>query len=68
MLADKGERLRRIMLRDNITEEEGKKRISSQKNDEFYIENSDYIVYNKGNKEDLIFEVEKVIDDIRSRN
>lgn len=68
VLADKGERLRRIMLRDNITEEEGKKRISSQKNDEFYIENSDYIVYNKGNKEDLIFEVEKVIDDIRSRN
>ena len=64
VLADKAVRIERIMRRDGITREEAEKRINSQKNDEFYIENSDYIVYNNSYKESLAAEVGKILSEI----
>jgi dephospho-CoA kinase len=66
VLAKKEERIKRITARDGISCEEAKKRIESQKNDEFYIENSDYIVYNNSERGKLVNQIKKIIDDIRS--
>lgn len=66
VLAEKEERIKRITERDGITGEEAKKRIEAQKNDEFYIENSDYIVYNNSEKGNLVHQIKKIIADIRS--
>ena len=65
VLADKEIRIKRIIKRDSISPEDAELRISSQKNNSFYIENSDYIVYNNGN-EDLNTEISKIIDELRS--
>lgn len=64
VLADKSQRLKRIMLRDKITEEDARKRINSQKNNEFYIENSDYIVYNNSDEDTLSKEVSEILSQI----
>lgn len=53
VLADKEVRLKRIMKRDNIDIERAEKRINSQKNDEFYMENSDFTVLNNSDKAQL---------------
>lgn len=49
VLADKEVRIGRILARDNISREMAERRIANQPDDEFYIKNSDYIIYN--NKE-----------------
>ncbi len=67
VLADKELRKERIMLRDNLLENEATERINSQKNDEFYIEKSDFLVYNNGNKPEINTRVMEILDDIRSR-
>lgn len=48
VIADEETRLLRIMERDGISREDANKRICSQKNNEFYLANSDYIIYNNG--------------------
>ena len=67
VLADKKLRKERIMLRDNLLENEASERINSQKNDEFYIEKSDFLVYNNGNKQEINTRVMEILDEIRSR-
>ena len=67
VLADKELRKERIMIRDSLSEDEASERINSQKNDEFYIEKSDYIVYNNGNKQEISTGVKEILDEIRSR-
>jgi dephospho-CoA kinase len=46
VIADKSLRHKRIMARDNLTEQEAWMRINAQKSDEFYIENADVVIYN----------------------
>jgi len=46
ILADKQVRKNRIMARDGLSEEDAGNRISAQKEDSFYIENCDFVVYN----------------------
>ena len=46
ILADKEKRAERIAVRDGISKERALARIDSQKNNEFYISECDYIVYN----------------------
>ena len=67
VLSDKKLRKERIMLRDNLSENEALERINSQKNDEFYIEKSDFLVYNNGNKQEISTRVMEILDEIRSR-
>lgn len=47
--ADKEVRKKRIIARDLLSEEEADRRIASQKSDSFYIDNSDFVIYNNGN-------------------
>ncbi len=57
VVADKETRIKRIMERDSLTELEACERINAQKDDSFYIQNTDYIIYNNGaenNAEEII--------------
>ena len=68
VLADKKIRIERIKIRDNLSELEAKNRISSQKSDDFYIENSDFLVYNNGKDiNDLEHEIKNIILNLRRR-
>lgn len=48
VLADKNIRANRIAVRDNISKDRALKRINSQKDDNFYIGECDYTIYNNG--------------------
>lgn len=65
VLADRQVRLKRITERDLISELDAENRINSQKNDEYYLEKSDYIVYNNSTREDIQRQVEEIIDKIK---
>lgn len=49
-------RVRRIMVRDGISEEYARSRINAQKPDSFYIENSDHVLINDGSVPPEVFE------------
>lgn len=66
VLANKDLRLQRIINRDNLSQDEALSRINAQKNDEFYIEKSDYIVYNNGNIDEINEQIIKILNEIRS--
>lgn len=61
VLASSSVRLDRITKRDGITRQSAEKRIGSQKNDDFYLENCNIILYNNGNIEKLEAEVKEVV-------
>ena len=68
VLAYKKTRIERIKIRDNLSEIEAKNRIEAQKDDKFYIENSDFLVYNNGKDiNDLKNQVENIISKLRRR-
>ncbi len=67
VLADKNIRAERIMKRDILSEEEAISRINAQKNDTFYIEKSNYIVYNNANTDSVKNKVTEILNDIRSK-
>ena len=58
VLADKETRLERIKNRDNITDEQALSRINAQKSDEFFVENSDLVIYNNSDTEALIPQID----------
>ncbi len=64
VIAKKELRLERIMQRDSIALDYAEKRMASQKDDEFFIDNCDYIIYNNGvsvlMKKDVIALAEKL--------
>lgn len=53
VIAERKVQIERIMKRDNIKAEEAEKRLNMQNTDEFYIENADYIIHNKGDIKDI---------------
>ena len=53
IIAERKVQIERIMKRDNIKAEEAEKRLNMQNTDEFYIENADYIIHNKGDIKDI---------------
>ena len=59
------ERIRRIMSRDGISEEDAKKRLSAQPTDGFYIDRSRYIIYNNGDKKALKTQAEDIFNKIK---
>lgn len=65
VLADTEIRKKRIMERDSLSPSDADLRISSQKNNKFYIENSDYIVYNNDRGE-IEKEISRIISELRS--
>ncbi len=66
VLCDKEVRIERIVKRDNIPLERAMARVNAQPSDEFFIENSDYYIYNCGTKNEMneklnsIFEQEEI--------
>lgn len=60
VVADEDIRIARIMKRDDISEENARNRIKSQKNNQFYIEKCDHLVYNN-NKDEVFAQLEEVL-------
>ena len=53
MLSDRQKRFERIKIRDGINDKSISLRFSSQKDDDFFLENCDIIIYNNTDLEDL---------------
>ncbi len=64
VLADEGVRLKRIIKRDNLTEDEAKLRMSVGKSDNFYKENADYIIYNNSDEQTFLRSFENALAEI----
>lgn len=64
VLSDKEIRIKRIIARDNLTEEEALTRISAGKTDNFYKEYANYVVYNNKTKEEFLKEFSSVLESI----
>lgn len=65
VLAEKSVRLERIMNRDNLSYDEAKSRINAQKSDEFYVEKSNYIIYNNGDLDKTNEQITKILNEIK---
>lgn len=57
VLAPIEDRLRRIMKRDHLTEEEAKARMANQPGDDFFLGKADHIIYNTGRMTTLRLDV-----------
>lgn len=66
VIADKDIRLNRIIKRDNISKEAAQNRINSQLDENFFIENSDYIIENNRDLNKLYESTEEVVDKIKN--
>jgi len=64
VIADPQKRMERIIKRDSITAEQAGTRIKNQKSDKFFIENSDYAIYNDSDYADIYIQVSKIYDNI----
>lgn len=63
VVADEETRAERICKRNGISEDEAKKRIKNQKNNNFYIENSSFTIYNSDNG-DLDAQINRLLERI----
>lgn len=63
VVADEETRVERICKRNGISEDEAKKRIKNQKNNNFYIENSSFTIYNSNNG-DLNAQINRLLERI----
>ena len=54
------------MLRDNITENEAKIRINAQHEDNFYIEKSDFVIYNENSPDFLESRVSIILCEVQN--
>lgn len=61
VVANEDVRTKRIVKRDNISLTDAKRRVSAQKPEDFYIENSDFVIENNGTKEELEHQVNSVL-------
>lgn len=64
VVADREIRKKRICERDNITEEQSEMRINAQLSEEFFRENSDYIIENNDSVEMLETQAENLIENV----
>ena len=62
VLADRKIRINRICSRDNITEEQAEMRVNAQLSENFFRENSDFIIENNGSVEMLAQQAERLIN------
>ena len=64
VLADIQNRIERICSRDSISEDIARNRIRSQHDDDYYINKSDFCVYNNSNIENLEIQIKNIIRSI----
>ncbi len=67
VLADAEIRTERIMKRDGITREQAGQRIKSQKDDEYFKERCDYVIYNNSSTEKLRKSADKLYLELMSK-
>ena len=60
VLADDDIRIKRIVARDNITEQQARLRMSAQLDRNYFIDNCDYIIYNNG--EDVAVQTDNILE------
>jgi len=60
VIAELEKRLQRIINRDNITLEQAEIRVKNQKTDDFFIGNSDYVIYNNSHYSDVYIQVSNI--------
>ena len=60
VLADEEIRIKRIVSRDNISEQQARQRMSVQFDDEYFIQNCDFIIYN--NEEDVKKQIDNILE------
>ncbi len=65
IVADADIRLGRITKRDNLTRERAENRLNSQPDNDFYIKNSKYVVYNNGSTAELALKIKGIYEEIR---
>ena len=65
VISDRKKRIERIIKRDNITKSQVENRIKNQKSDEFFIEHSDYIIYNNSDYENIKTQVSEIYKNIK---
>ena len=65
IISDRENRLERIIERDGISRELAEKRLASQYDNKFYIDNSDYIIKNNKTVEELKLKAKEVSDKIK---
>ncbi|MBR3920843.1 MAG: dephospho-CoA kinase [Oscillospiraceae bacterium] len=68
VIADRKIRLERILKRDLITLCEAESRLNSQKNDEFYVAKSDYVIKNNGSLSELENNTMNVVNSIKEQS
>lgn len=64
VVADKAVRKERILARDNISNEEAERRMSAQKDDAFYAEYADGLIYNNGSKQEAEEKTQQIFKEI----
>ena len=64
VIAELEKRLQRIISRDNMTLEQAEMRIKNQKSDDFFIRNSDYVIYNNSHYSDVYIQVSNIYSDL----
>ncbi|MBE6547512.1 MAG: dephospho-CoA kinase [Ruminococcaceae bacterium] len=62
VLADASVRENRISDRDGIGIEDVKARMASQKQDEFYVKQADFVIYNNGDEDELRNSLSRILD------
>lgn len=65
VIADKKIRLERIKKRDGLTDDQAQERLAAQPDDDFYRQNSGYIIYNNGSTDELRRQVYRLYDEIK---
>lgn len=68
VLADKDIRLKRIIARDNLTLKEAETRINAGKDEKFFKENADYVLYNNGDENAFLKRFSDIIKEITGGN
>lgn len=68
VIADREIRLKRIIARDNLTLKEAETRINAGKDEEFYRERADYILYNNGDENVFLKRFSDILKEITGGN
>lgn len=63
--SDRNTRLKRIVLRDGISEDSAKKRLDSQPSEDFYKKHSKYVINNDKDLSSLVLRTKEVLEEIR---
>jgi dephospho-CoA kinase len=60
VISPKEQRIERISLRDGITHNRAQERVKAQKEDQFYISHSDYVLTNDTDKESFLQKIKEL--------